>query len=183
MGDALGLAMARESKTDNLMFIDNSTNEMVAGRSYYGQKFYLHKRTGNIESITLKNGQFFWRVKARALAERKGVALVQIQILHKDLSALTPNRLPGKKTGEQIYYDMDIKLNMSPGDFVVIGPSDKDNPQITLSDLYFQRHGDIIVPRIEEPNAKGSKGQLLHKIVRNIPLTRVYVFSCRGVEN
>jgi hypothetical protein len=165
------------------MFMDSSTNELVTGRSFNGQKFYLHKRTGSIESITLKEGQFFWRIKARALPERKGVALVQIQVLHKEIGASAIKRLPGLKTGENIYHDMGIKLNMSPGDFVVIGPSNEENPQINLSDLYFQRHGDIIVPRTENTQAKDSKGQPFYKIERNIPLTRVYVFACMGVEN
>ena len=183
MGDALGMAMARESKKDNLLFINNSTNEIVAGRSLYGQKFYLHKRTGNIESITLKDGQFFWRVKARALPERKGVALVQIQVLQKELASLAAKKLPGVKTAENVYYDMNIKLNMSPGDFVVIGPSGEENPQITLSDLYFQRRGDIIVPRLGEGEPRDSQGRPFYKIDRDIPLRRVYVFTCTGVEN
>jgi len=183
LGDSLGLAMARKSKTDNLLFMDRSTNELVTGRSYHGQKFYLHKRSGSIEPITLKNGQFFWRVKARAMAERKGVALVQIQILQKEIGTLTSKKLPGFKTGENIYYDMGIRLNMSPGDFVVIGPSAEENPQITLGDLYFQRHGDIIIPKIEDTDARDNNGQPFYKIEKNIPLTRVYVFACMGVEN
>ena len=182
VGDSLGMAMARSARTDNLIFLDSSTNEIVAGRAFQGQTFYLHKRSGQTEMVTLKDGQFLWRVKARALPERKGVALVQIQMLHKELAAIM-KRLPGQKTGETIYHDMDIKLNMSPGDFVVIGPASEENPQVKLGDLYFQRRGDLVIPKTRDRSDKDSQGQPLYKIEKNIPLTRVYVFACMGVES
>ena len=45
---------------------------------------------------------------------------------------------------------MTIKLNMTPDDFIVIGPIEDDDSQVNLGDLFFQRYGDIIVPSSEE---------------------------------
>lgn len=183
VGDALAKANARNVGTSNLLFMGSSTNEVVTGGSPAGQTFYLHKRSGQSEVVTLKDGQFLWRVRARALSEREGSAMVQIVPQQKESVSNAIKKMPGfEGAGENVYHDMAVKVYMTPGDFIIIGPASEETAQITLSDFYFRRKGNIIVPDIKEGKIPDD-GQPSYKIEKNIPLIRIYAFVCARVKN
>jgi hypothetical protein len=184
VSSVLARAGARNIGTENLLFMNTATNEVIIEGGYAGQTFYLHKRSGQSETVTLKDGQFSWRVKARALSEKEGSAMVQILPQQKEHVGGTIKKIPGfERTGEHVYHDMSIKAYMSEGDFIIIGPTSEELGQVTLSDILFRGKGDIIVPDIKEGQEPTSDGQMFYKIEKNIPLIRVYVFGCMRVKN
>ena len=176
-------ASAKTVLTNNLLFMNSSLSDVVTGSSYDGQSFYLERRRDDPELVKLRGGRLLWRVSARAMPDREGIGLVQIKALHKEevLSAIT--KVPGyEQSGETLFNDISIKLNMAPGEFVVIGPAIEQGDRITLGDLYFKRQGDIATPISKDKD----NTETIHTTVtveKNVPLLRLYAFVCTGVSN
>ena len=110
--------------------------------------------------------------------------MVQIVPQQKDYVSMSIKKIPGfERTGEHVYHDMSMKVYMAQGDFIIIGQACDELGQVTLSDLYFRRKGDIIVPDIKEGQEPVEQSKMLYRIEKNIPLTRVYVFACIRIKN
>ena len=184
-GNALYRSSARKVSTNNLLFWDSLPNDAAVGRSFQDQAFYLYGRRGQKDIITLSDGQLLLRINAIALPKRKGVCLIQIKMLHKEVVLSAIKNIPGyENTGETNFNDLSIKLNMSPGDFVVLGPTLQESDQVKLGDLYFKRRGSVIVQKSkEELNNTSDSNKATFKIKKDAPLTRLYIIACVGVEN
>lgn len=183
IADLLFLAHSSSTETNNLIFIDSSSSDIVTGATYEGQTFYLSKRRQQHELVKLPAGQLVWRVSARALPNRQGIGLAQIKAVHKEdvLPALT--KLPGyENVGETPFNDIAVKLNITPGEFVIIGPDLKDSDRITLSEFFFKRIGDIIAP-VPPKQQQLEQTDMKYKLDKNVPLIRLYVFICTGIKN
>ena len=179
----LYLASAQNIVSSNLIFIDSSSSDVPVGNSYDSQTFYLAKKADNYELIKLSEGQLAWKVSARALPKKQGMGLVQIKAIHEEEVLPALAKVPGYETvGETAFHDIAVKLNITPGEFVVIGPDMKESERITLSELFFQRTGDILTPiPLDEQNIENTN--LKYKVEKKVKLLRLYVFACTGIKS
>jgi hypothetical protein len=183
ISDALYRASAQNVLTSNLLFLDSATNRIPAAETYNKQSFYLHKRRGEPELVKLPTGQLLFEVKARALPDGGGYGLVQIEAMHQKNILPTLTNIPGyENAGKTIFNQISFKLNMTVGEFVVLGPSLDESDRVTLADLFFKRTGDIFVP-IETEIDSDKIMTPKYRIEKNIPLIRLYVFACVGIKN
>ena len=190
LANKLYMASAKSIITNDLLFIDTSSNDIAIDSTRQGQIFFLHKRSNQPELIKLPAGQLVWEINARALTERKGVGLVKIEAAHLKDVLPTIKKIPGyEQSGQTTFNDISIKLNMSPGEFVVIGPKIEDNDQIRLSNLYFEREGNFVSPITDDDQKLIDNGMVpteasqRFKVEKNIPLLRLYIFACMDVKN
>lgn len=191
LAGALHRSSAKSVMTNNLLFMDSSTSDVEVASTYRGQSFYLSERNISPQLVKLPAGQLRFRVRARALPERKSVGLVQIEAVHIEDVLPALKKIPGyEQSGETTFGDISMKLNMTAGEFVVIGPNIDDSDQVRLSDLYFRREGDVVVPieGDEKPSELTggiftSENNKKYRIKKNTPLLRLYVFACMDVKN
>jgi len=92
-------------------------------------------------------------------------------------------RLLGREEGNEIVFDVaGFELTMSSGDFVLIGPSQYKQDDITLGSLFFTSRGDFAFP-IPKQNEKGEEipGRPAYTLRKNVPLIRLFLIACTGV--
>lgn len=168
---------------DIFIFDDDGHDIPVTGSNNPQTMLYISKER-IITIANLDSGQFIWRIKAKAIPQRRGTAGVTIMPVFKNnYQSKFAKLFEGVKPGETVFGSAGFGLNMSYEDFVLIGPSRYNTEQTTLCNSFFARIRDYV---INEPSQYQPGSVTMTKPVtvkKNAPMIHLYMIVCVRVDN
>ncbi|MBN2455447.1 MAG: hypothetical protein JXB29_02750 [Sedimentisphaerales bacterium] len=151
-------AGSRRVQTTSLMLADGLADDItIAAVDREQGFFYISKGSG--ETITLGPGWLNLRVRANKIPDSRGVCNVVVSPVFVPAFRGRDENSPGP-TADKIYpfTSLGLRLKMSPGEFVLIGPERDISRKGTVASLFF---------RVSKPK----------------PAARIYLFVCYRIED
>jgi hypothetical protein len=161
-----------QAGTVSLLIPDGQSNDVGIAALGREEKVFYISDEGTREAASLGPGQLGLRLKADRIPSSRGVCKVSL------LPVFSPPRLrgiplldSGEKPGELLFTSMGFSVNISPGDFVLLGPEKYDNEQITLGSLLFSK-----------PEGSMFFNELERKMPELKPAVRLFLLVCTGMN-
>ncbi len=188
LGRRLKQAGAVGAKDTAMTVYDDKGDDLVFGT--LNKRVTIDYFTSSDASFktNISPGKLAWRIIATPIDDKPGTAKVSIAAVSKpDFSRSADPFLESRKPKAVIYDASQFELEMSPGDFLVLGP-EKYDPEISLETLGLTESGEFELlesgPReIADPQVGDlTLGRLLFKVERQ-PLVRFFVVVCIRTGN
>lgn len=150
---------AQKMIVGTLIIFDEIGEDIAAVPVSQEQTIFYTDAENNLVGHSLLDGVLVWNVRARPISSVGGVAQVNIEPVFRSSMDMLLAQM-GKKnkpdTNEFAFAGFDLQMTI--GDFVLLGPAEYQSDQITLSSLFF-------TPQRDEP------------------VIRLYLIVCTGVGN
>jgi len=206
VGDGLKRAGAKRAKVSTLIVYDHLGDDFfIGGLPSETLAYYYALDRSDVETI-LAPGSLCWNIRARKVADRRGLAQVRIQGLYKQHLNPKLSRLPDYDNGEILFKPSSVIMNMNEGDFILLGaqpktvslePLEKEDKRfvnspitggrverIRLVDLFFRTQADMIVPKkIDGKVQKTKTGDILYEQARDVSVAEMFLIVCVGVND
>jgi hypothetical protein len=142
-----------------LIIFDEIGEDIAAVPINSEQTIFYTDAENSVIGRSLSDGVLVWNIRSRPISSVRGVAQVQIEPVSRRSIDMVLARM-GKKVSEDKneFAFAGFELQMSMGDFVLLGPSEYQSDRITLSSLFFT-------------------------VQRDKPVIRLYLIVCAGVGN
>ena len=128
-------AGGKKINTDYLLITDTSAGEFTAAMLNQAKPFWYYNAQNRLEGLSLEPGILMLKVNATLSAEFKGTAYIQ----------MFPAYISARRNFSPIEFkSVGLNIVMSPGDFIVLGPTKYTSGDFTLGGLFFN-----------SPNKKG----------------------------
>ncbi|MHC4215962.1 MAG: hypothetical protein ACYSWP_21640, partial [Planctomycetota bacterium] len=138
---------ARNAGTSRLMVFDDKGDDVIFNTLTGEKTVFFTTGEDKLVGSTLGGGYLAWRIKAKPIKKLRGAAQVQIQPVFKLPSGNTIARLLDRERENETVFDFaGFELTMSSGDFVLLGPNQYKQDDITLGNLFFTSRGDFAFP-------------------------------------
>lgn len=129
-----------QAGTFSLLIPDGQSNDVAIAAIAQEQTVFYTSEKGTKAGIKLRRGQIGLRVQAEKIAGARGVCRVSVLPVYSPPGRIwVPLLSTGGKSGEFLFESAGFRLNISPGDFVLLGPEKYDGGQTTLSGLLFSK--------------------------------------------
>ena len=166
------------------MVFNDDGDDIPVAKAKAGQTISYNDIDGITTETAPDNGLFVLRIKAKPIARLRDTAEVDIRPVCKRGKRGTVALLTEKLKNKEVVFDSTaVKLRMSEGDFVLLGPKKYYPQQMPLSNLFFTLRGNFFFPRtsMEQADEKtpSDKAAKWHK---DIPLLRLYMIVCTRVK-
>ncbi|MHC4124193.1 MAG: hypothetical protein ACYSSI_11515 [Planctomycetota bacterium] len=131
------LKIAQSKRANKISFAlpDGRCEDIFVAQIYERKDLYHVSKSDRLEGKNLGPGSIVFRVKAERIPASKGVFQIRI----------TPFFVPALETSRQFdefkFSNVGLRLKMSPGDFVLIGPEKYADHHLTLGSLSFSLPG------------------------------------------
>jgi hypothetical protein len=181
----LARAGAKNAGTNRLMVFDDRSDDIIFTTLGAEQSVFYTTGNGKLAGASLGGGQLAWRIKARPNPRLRGASEVEIQPVFRRQVDNTIARLLGREEKDEIIFDFaGFELTMSSGDFVLLGPGQYRQDDITLSSLFFTSHGNFAFPKPRQ-NEKGEEipGKPVYTLQKDVPLVRFFLIACTRVQD
>jgi len=170
--------------TKNIFIFDNAGHDIPIARINNPQTMLYIAKDRTIATANLAIGQFEWRIKAKAIAQRRATAEVTILPVFKNKGqGRFKKMIAGAPSGETVFDSVAFKMNISNEDFILIGPSRYNREKMTLCNSFFARTRDYIST---EPGQYQADGTTLSRPVttkKKISVVRLYMIVCVRVDS
>jgi len=179
----LARAGAKNKGTNRLIVFDDKGNDVIFTTLASEQNVFYTTGDGKLAGTSLGNGQLGWRIKAEPIAKVRGACEVKLCPVFKDPMRNTIARMLGRRQDNEIVFDVgEFELTMSSGDFVLIGPSEYRQTDITLGSLFFTSRGDFAFPLPQQDDSsEETRGTRTYKLQKDVELIRLFLIACTGV--
>jgi hypothetical protein len=159
-------AGARNAGTNRLIVFDDKGDDIIFTTLGVEQTVFYTTGQGKLAGASLGGGQLAWRIKAKPIPRLRGGCEVKLQPVFKRPMGNTVARLLGREET----------------DFVLIGPSQYKEDDITLSSLFFTSRGDFAFP-ITRRNERAEEipGKPTYTLRKDVPLIRLFLIACTRV--
>jgi len=129
-----------QAGTVSLLIPDRQSNDFTIAELGREQTVFYISDKGTMEGAKFGRGRLGLRVQAEKIPGSRGVCKVNVLPV---FSSPKKNPIPllsarGKK-GEFLFESAGFRLNISPGDFILLGPKKYDSGHNTLSSLLFSK--------------------------------------------
>ncbi|RKY11043.1 MAG: hypothetical protein DRP65_05360 [Planctomycetota bacterium] len=181
----LARAGARSRGTNSLIVFDDKGDDIIFTALGAEQPVFYTSGDGKLAGVSLGGGQLAWRLKARPVEQLRGACKVEIQPVFKRFVDNTISRLLGRQESNETVFDVaGFGLTMSSGDFVLIGPSQYKQTDITLGSLFFASRGDFAFP-IARQDERGEEiqGKGAYTLRKDVQLIRLFLVACTRVSD
>lgn len=184
LGKKLRQAKARKVDTRSLIVFDDQGDDVQAGIvEEQGKYFYTHL-DGSVSPQSLGPGYLMFRIKARPVPDRRGVAYLSVQPLFSRGLDDAMYRLVGKKRpGETVFDAASFDLKAVAGDFVILSSTEPKQGLAMISELFCRVDRQI---KMRNPDLTGDiakDARISAMISRDVNMIRAYVILCTGVTN
>jgi len=176
-------AGARNSGTNRLIVFDDKGDDVIFATLGAEQTVLYTTGEGKLVGASLGDGQLAWHIKAKPIASLRGACEVEIQpVFRRPMSNTIARMLGREETNETVFDFAGFELTMSSGDFVLIGPSQDKQADISLGNLFFTSRGDFAfpIPRQNE-GAEEIGGKPTYTLRKDVPLIRLFLIACTRV--
>jgi hypothetical protein len=129
-----------QAGTFSLLIPDGQSNDIAIAALGREQTVFYTSNKGTMEGAKFGRGRLGLQIQAEKMAGARGVCRVSvlpvISASERSKIALLSAR---EKSGEFLFESAGFRLNISPGDFVLLGPEKYESGQTTLSSLLFSK--------------------------------------------
>ncbi len=158
IGQILRSAESRKTRTVSLLLSENQSDYVPVASIESERTVFYARADGKIAGLSVSKGMAAFHVKAQGIPATRGAFRLSLQPVFRKPLASRIKQLAGKKNYEDTTFDsIGFEMQMSPGQFVLVGPGEYGTEQMSLSGLFF-RHSK---PR---------------------PLVRIYLILCRNIN-
>ncbi len=154
-----------QAGTISLLIPDGQSNDVAIRALNPEQTVFYISNKGTMEGATFGQGGLGLRIQADKIPGSRGVCTVRV------LPVFSPprrSRIPllSGGGGEFLFESSGFRLNISPGDFVLIGPEKYDSGHATLGSLLFSKpQGSLFFNELERKPPELRKAVRLFLIV------------------
>lgn len=133
-------ANGKKLKTASLLISADQDEVLPIAKLYDRQTTFYVSVKGTMEGVDIGQGQLALRVKAESIPDKRGVCEVRVEPVYLSPAAMFISKTKkSRKKNELVFDAAAFKLQMSDGDFVLLGPEKYEQHRITLSSLLFSR--------------------------------------------
>ena len=184
LGKKLRQAKARKVDARSLIVFDDQGDDVQAGTvEEHGKYFYTHL-DGSVSPQSLGPGYLVFRIKARPVPDRRGVAYLSVQPLFSRGLDDAMYRLAGRKrAGEAVFDAASFDLKAVAGDFVILSSTEPKQGLAMISELFCRVDRQI---KTRNPDLTGEvaiDANISVMIHKDVNMIRAYVILCTGVSN
>jgi hypothetical protein len=130
-------AGARKTETVGVLLLSGQSNDVGVGHLYDEQTVFYTASGNSGEAATIGPGRLCLRIKAAKIAGSRGVCKVEAE----------PVFIPSKMRSAAMFFSRcGFSVQMGPGDFVLVGPTEYVSGRMSLAGLFLSR--DKPVPAI-----------------------------------
>ena len=138
IADLLRKGNGRKTEVTSLISTDGQSNDVIVSQLQDEHTIFYVSTEGVMEGVAIGPGQLSLRIKARKIAGRRGICRVEVTpVFVSPTLEVIPQLDNNAKSGDFAFASVGFKVNMSPGDFVLIGSRKYHSHQITLDSLFF----------------------------------------------
>ena len=119
---------------------ENLTQEIDIIRLREKKTVFYVAAGGSAEGVTIGPGKLNLKIKVQKMASVKGIC--KFKAIPSSPSPIKDilSRLPDRKNDGDFDFDvLGFNVNMSPGDFLLLGSRQKNNDPLSLANLFFNR--------------------------------------------
>lgn len=140
-----------EAGTISLLIPDGQSNDVAIAALNEEQTVFYISNKGTMEGATFGRGGLGLRVQADKIPGSRGVCTVRVvPVFSPPIRSRIPLLSGGEATREFLFESAGFRLNISPGDFVLLGPEKYESGQTTLSSLLFSKpEGSLFFNELE----------------------------------
>ena len=121
-----------------LLLFNDMANDMTVSILNKKQTVFYTSSKGEMLGETIGPGKLALRIKAEQLPSSRGVCMVSIKPIFSSLIKSKISRATkGGAKGELVFNSFGFRLKMTPGDFILLGPTKYINNKITLAGHLF----------------------------------------------
>ncbi len=178
-------AGARNAGTSSLLVFDDKGDDIFFAALGTEQSVFYTTGEGKLVGVNLGAGRLGWQLKARPIPSLRGACEVKLEPVFKRLAGETISRLLGDKQDSEISFDVaGFELTMSSGDFVLLGPIQYEQNDISLGSLFFQTQADFAFPNPEQNEEGGTiSDKRTYTLRKDVRLIRLFLVACTGVSD
>lgn len=138
VADLLRIAGSKRIEKISLLLLDGNANDVSIILLRDEQEIFYVPQGGVMEGVSVGSGKLVWRIKAEKKPGSRGVCKVEAEpVFLPPRHSLIPQLAAEEKTKEYVFSSAGFGLEMTPGDFVFIGPEKYINHRITLAGIFF----------------------------------------------
>jgi hypothetical protein len=140
-----------QAGTVSLLIPDRQSNDFAIAALGREQTVFYISNKGTMEGAKFGRGRLGLRIQAEKIPGSRGVCKVSVlPVFSSPKRSLIPLLSARGKKGEFLFEPAGFRLNISPGDFVLLGPEKYDSGQKTLSSLLFSKpEGSLFFNELE----------------------------------
>jgi hypothetical protein len=140
-----------QAGTVSLLIPDGQSNDVAITALNPEQTVFYISNKGTTEGATFGRGGLGLRIQAYKIPGSRGVCTVSVlPVFSPPRRSRIPLTSGRDKTGEFLFESAGFRLNISPGDFVLLGPEKYDSMQTTLGGLLFSKpQGSLFLNELE----------------------------------
>ncbi len=154
----LRLAECRKTKMVSLLLPENQSDYIPIARIEGERTVFYAETDGRVVGVSLSNGLAAFRVKTQNIPTTRGAFRLGLQPVFRKPMISKLKQLAEKKNDEEIIFDsVGLEMQMSPGQFVLLGPREYGREQMSLSRLFFKKS-------------------------ETSPLVQIYLILCRNIN-
>lgn len=129
-----------QAGTFSLLIPGGQSNDVAIAALSREQTVFYTSNKGTMEGAIFGRGRLGLRVQAEKMAGARGVCRVSVQpVFSPPERRQIPLLSAREKSGEYLFESAGFSLNISPGDFLLLGPEKYESGQTTLSSLLFSK--------------------------------------------
>jgi hypothetical protein len=188
LGERLQQAKAIGVRDSAMIVFEDSSQDLFFANTKQKKSINYYRSQYDSFKKDITQGRLAWRIKARPLEDKKKTALIQIMPVSKPDIPPGINPFVRRKRSRMVIFDaIGFKLEMTPGDFVVLSPESYDldtSPDTINSTDSEESELSKETPKVSTGSnlKKSTLGDLFFE-VENKPLIRLFVVVCMGTGN
>lgn len=184
LGKKLRLARARKVEARSLIVFDDQGDDVQAGIIESPGKYFYTHLNGSVSPQSLGPGYIAFRMKARPVADSRGLAFLSVQPLFSRGLDETISRLAGRKiSGETVFDAASFNLKTGAGDFVLLSSTEPKEGLAMISELFFRVNRQITMRKPELTDDIAIDANISGTIRKDVNMIRAYIILCTGVTN
>lgn len=159
IGQVLKAAESRKAGTVSLLLFKNQSDYVSVAGVEDERTFFYAEADGKVAGSSLSNGLAAFRVKVQGIPGTRGAVRMSLQPVFRCPVAGRTGKLATRTSYEDIVFDsIGLEMQISPGQFILLGSREYDGGQMSLSRLFFSHSK----PR---------------------PIARIYLVLCRSISD
>jgi len=155
----LRAAESKKARTVSLLLFKTQSDYVSAASVEDERTFFYVEANGKVAGLSLSNGLVAFRIKVQGIPGTRGAARMSLQPVFRCPVAGRTGKLATRTSYEDIVFDsIGLEMQISPGQFILLGPGEYGGGQMSLSRLFFSHSK----PR---------------------PTARIYLVLCRSISD
>jgi hypothetical protein len=155
----LRAAECRKAGMVSVLLFKNQSDYVSAASVEYERTFFYAEADGKVVGLSLSNGLAAFRIRAQDIPNTRGAIRMSLQPAFRRSVSSRIEKLTTRTSYEDIVFDsIGLEMQISPGQFILLGPGEYGNGQMSLSRLFF---------RLSKPK----------------PIARIYLVICRSISD